>query len=111
MFGRKRQSIGAQEVDAGADQPGNSCQVTELAFALVDLADRQFPHPLSAMPLTESPNTRTLTSLRRTRYCRVSLVPGQGHDLTFENAVTDDRVDQHEWKDEKTLAPEHECKT
>jgi hypothetical protein len=31
--------------------------------------------------------------------------------LTFEHPVADKRIEQHQWKDEKALSPEHECKT
>ena len=36
---------------------------------------------------------------------------GLGCDFASEDAVADERVEQHERKDEKPLPPEHECKT
>jgi hypothetical protein len=32
-------------------------------------------------------------------------------DLTSEHSVADERIEQHRWKDEKALSPEHKCKT
>src|SRR5713101_2719466 len=47
----------------------------------------------------------------RTGMTMVSVVLGHGCDFTSEDSVADDRVDQHERKDEEALSPEHECKT
>jgi hypothetical protein len=40
-----------------------------------------------------------------------SVVVGGWSDLSSEDRVADDRVDQHEREDEETLAPEHEGET
>src|SRR5208282_4000381 len=36
------------------------------------------------------------------------VVPGRCSDLASEDSVADDRVDEHQREDEKTLAPKHE---
>ena len=39
------------------------------------------------------------------------IVPRHGCDFTSEDSVADDRVEEHERKDEKAFSPEHEYKT
>src|SRR3984893_8793622 len=56
-----------------------------------------------------------LDSDRKTEFVRgpesASLVPCGCSDLAPEDAVADDRVEQHQWEDDHPAPPEHERKT